>query len=48
MIRHTPTDRRVRADDVVDTTRALLVWEPRRIVPSYAVPLADVEVVPGG
>jgi uncharacterized protein (DUF427 family) len=48
MIRHTPTDRRVRADDVVDTTQALLVWEPRRIVPSYAVPVADVEVVPGG
>jgi uncharacterized protein (DUF427 family) len=43
-----PTERRVRADDVVDTTRALLVWEPRRIVPSYAVPLAEVEVTPGG
>ena len=48
MIRHTPTDRRVRADDVVDTTRALLVWEPRRIVPSFAVPVAEVEAVPGG
>jgi len=50
MIRHTPTDRRVRADDVVDTTRALLVWEPRRVVPTYAVPEDDVrgEVVPGG
>src|SRR5262245_3115823 len=48
MIRHTPTDRRVRADDVVDTTRALLVWEPRRIVPSFAVPVDEVAVVPGG
>jgi uncharacterized protein (DUF427 family) len=50
MIRSTPTERRVRADDVVDTTRALLVWEPRRIVPSYAVPVEDLQadVVPGG
>jgi uncharacterized protein (DUF427 family) len=50
MIRRVPTERRVRADDVVDTTRALFVWEPRRIVPSYAVPLEDVraDVVPGG
>jgi uncharacterized protein (DUF427 family) len=49
-LRHVPTERRVRADDVVDTTRALLVWEPRRIVPSYAVPEDDVraEMVPGG
>jgi uncharacterized protein (DUF427 family) len=49
-LRQVPTERRVRADDVVDTTRALLVWEPRRIVPSYAVPEDDlrVEVVPGG
>jgi len=45
-----PTERRVRADDIVDTTRALLVWEPRRIVPSYAVPEEDlrVEAEPGG
>lgn len=27
---------------VVDSRRALLVWEPRRIVPSYAVPVEDV------
>jgi uncharacterized protein (DUF427 family) len=47
-LRYEPTDRRVRADDAVDTTRALLVWEPRRIVPSYAVPLAEVDVVAGG
>ena len=49
-LRYEPTERRVRADDVVDTTRALLVWEPRRIVPSYAVPVEDLraEVVAGG
>jgi uncharacterized protein (DUF427 family) len=48
-LRYVPTERRVRADDVVDTTRALLVWEPRRIVPSYAVPLEDLraEWAPG-
>jgi uncharacterized protein (DUF427 family) len=35
---------------VVDTTRALLVWEPRRIVPSYAVPADDIaaELAPAG
>ena len=33
---------------VVDTRSALLVWEPRRVVPSYAVPERDVaaELVP--
>jgi uncharacterized protein (DUF427 family) len=45
-LRHEPLERRVRAtlgaDTVVDSTRALLVWEPRRIVPSYAVPAEDV------
>jgi uncharacterized protein (DUF427 family) len=50
--RYEPTAKRIRAtldgDTVVDTTRALMVWEPRRVVPSYAVPLADVraELVP--
>ena len=29
-------------ETVVDTTRAMLVWEPRRVVPGYAVPAADV------
>jgi uncharacterized protein (DUF427 family) len=41
-----PTEKRIRAfadgQLVVDSTRALIVWEPRRIVPSYAVPTADV------
>lgn len=33
---------------VVDTTRAQVVWEPRRVVPSYAVPVDDIdgELVP--
>jgi uncharacterized protein (DUF427 family) len=41
-LRYEPIERRVRADDAVDSTRALLVWEPRRVVPSYAVPEDDV------
>ncbi len=45
-LRHEPTAKRIRAilagGTVVDTTQALLVWEPRRIVPSYAVPDSDV------
>ena len=45
-LRHEPTAKRIRAvldgSMVVDTTRALLVWEPRRIVPSYAVPADDI------
>jgi uncharacterized protein (DUF427 family) len=51
-LRYEPTEKRVRAvllgAEVVDTTRALLVWEPKRVVPAYAVPIADVrgELVP--
>jgi uncharacterized protein (DUF427 family) len=45
-LRHEPTEKRVRAfaggRDVVDTTRALLVWEPDRIVPRYAVPVEEL------
>jgi uncharacterized protein (DUF427 family) len=41
-----PTAKRIRAlvdgGAVVDSTRARIVWEPRRIVPSYAVPIADI------
>jgi hypothetical protein len=33
-------------DTVVDTTRAMLAWEPRRVVPTYAVPEADVAAEP--
>src|ERR687898_705577 len=46
LLRHEPIERRVRAklgaDAVVDSTRAVLLWEPRRVVPSYAVPEEDI------
>jgi uncharacterized protein (DUF427 family) len=51
-LRYEPTAKRVRAEldgvVVVDSDRAVLVWEPRRVVPTYAVPTADVhgELVP--
>jgi len=45
-LRFEPTEKRVRAmieaSVVVDSTRAVLIWEPRRVVPSYAVPREDV------
>lgn len=45
-LRHEPTAKRIRAqfgaDTVIDTTRAVLVWEPRRVVASYAVPSEDI------
>jgi uncharacterized protein (DUF427 family) len=45
-LRYEPIGKRIRAvldgKTVVDSTRAALVWEPRRIVPSYAVPADDV------
>jgi uncharacterized protein (DUF427 family) len=45
-LRYEPIAQRVRAtlagDTVVDSTRAILVWEPRRVVPTYAVPAEDV------
>jgi uncharacterized protein (DUF427 family) len=46
VLRHEPTEKRVRAlaggREVVDTGRALLVWEPRRMVPVYAVPAEEL------
>ncbi len=27
---------------VIDSTRAMLVWEPKRIMPTYAVPAVDI------
>jgi uncharacterized protein (DUF427 family) len=46
-LRHEPTDKRIRAiaggRTVIDSTRAVLVWEPKRIVPSYAVPADDID-----
>ena len=49
-LRHEPVEKRVRADDAVDSTRAVLVWEPRRVTPLYAVPENDIAVTvePGG
>jgi uncharacterized protein (DUF427 family) len=50
-LRHEPVDKRIRATlggaTVVDTTRALLVWEPRRVVPTYAVPEEDLRAEVG-
>jgi hypothetical protein len=51
-LRFQPTPKRIRAtvngDAIVDSSRAVLLWEPRRIVPSYAVPAEDIaaELVP--
>jgi uncharacterized protein (DUF427 family) len=46
-LRHEPTEKRLRAlldgRAVIDTTHALTVWEPRRVVPSFAVPAADID-----
>ncbi len=45
-LRYQPTDKRVRAllgaRTVVDSRAAVLVWEPRRVSPYYAVPESDV------
>lgn len=52
-LRHEPLARRLRATwngaPVVDSARGVLLWEPRRILPVYAVPAADVraELRPG-
>ena len=48
-LRYEPVDKRIRAklggQVVIDTERALLVWEPKRVVPSYAVPFQALEGV---
>jgi uncharacterized protein (DUF427 family) len=45
-LRHEPLAMRIRAEldgsTVLDTTHAVLVWEPRRVVCQYAVPVADL------
>jgi uncharacterized protein (DUF427 family) len=45
-LRYEPIGKRIRAmlggGTTVDSTRAALVWEPRRVVPSYAVPAGDI------
>ena len=47
-LRYEPTEKRVRAAlggvTIADSTRAVLVWEPRRVLPSYAVPEEDLSV----
>jgi uncharacterized protein (DUF427 family) len=48
-LRYEPVEKRIRGligdEVVIDTDRALLVWEPRRVVPSYAVPAHELEGV---
>jgi uncharacterized protein (DUF427 family) len=47
-LRFAATSKRLRASldgaTVLDTTDAMLVWEPRRVVPSYAVPPGDLQL----
>jgi uncharacterized protein (DUF427 family) len=47
-LRYQPTSKRIRADvngsPVVDTQEALLVWEPKRVTPVFAVPEEDLLV----
>ena len=46
-LRHEPTAKRIRAKlgehTVVDSTRAVLLWEPRRVVATWAVPVDDID-----
>jgi uncharacterized protein (DUF427 family) len=46
-LRYERVDKRIRGviggQAVIDTDRALLVWEPKRVVPSYAVPVEELE-----
>jgi uncharacterized protein (DUF427 family) len=46
-LRYEPTDERIRGllgdRTVIDSTSAMLVWEPKRIVPAYAVPVEDID-----
>ena len=45
-LRYEPTEKRLRVyldgESVANTVDGLLVWEPRRVVPTYAVPERDV------
>ncbi len=46
-LRFEPVHRRIRClvdgATIVDSTAAMLVWEPKRVVPWYAVPAADID-----
>ncbi len=48
-LRYEPVDKRIRGliggQVVIDTDHALLVWEPKRVVPSYAVPVQALDGV---
>jgi uncharacterized protein (DUF427 family) len=45
-LRHEPIEKRIRGliegRLVIDSTRAMIVWEPKRVVPQYAVPVEDI------
>ena len=45
-LRFEPTPARIRAfvggEPALDSRQALLVWEPRRLIPVYAVPMDDL------
>lgn len=53
-LRYEPTPKRIRVclggEAVADTQDAVLVWEPRRIVPTYAVPVSAIaaHLMPAG
>ncbi|MBV9339161.1 MAG: DUF427 domain-containing protein [Solirubrobacterales bacterium] len=46
-LRYEPTEKRIRAmladRPVIDSKRAMLVWEPKRVTPAYAVPADDID-----
>ncbi|WP_104086389.1 DUF427 domain-containing protein [Arthrobacter sp. GMC3] len=48
-LRYEPTTKRIRAylgqELVLDSRNAVIMWEPRRVVPCYAVPATDVDAV---
>jgi len=48
-LRYEPTTKRIRAYLgtvlVLDSRSAVIMWEPRRVVPCYAVPATDVDAV---
>ncbi len=48
-LRWEPTAKRVRAEaggvTVADSRAAVLVWEPRRVVPGYAMPESDIAAI---
>ena len=50
-LRYEPVDKRIRGliggQLVIDTDRALLVWEPKRVVPSYAIPAQELDGLTG-